>query len=118
MKSFSSCAPMELDAVRPNDGDQIKKKWNSWAILEERGVSFCTFVRYSRTAQVQIAWLLICLSAFITAGIIELQVAISNETSSYKPEKKVSSIDYASRDASHQYMMPYIYIIFRILAPA
>jgi len=88
---------------------------SSWIVSKEQKVGFFKFVRSSKTAQIQSLWLLICLTTFIIIGVVELNQAISNETSSFKPEKIVSVIDYG--DAARRYEMPYIYITFRILTP-
>jgi len=112
----SSVLSFEEHAKQMTVKERIKQKRNSWAILEEQGESFCTFMRWSKTAQFQMGWLLICVSTFIIVGAYELLIAIENETASYKPLKVVSSTDY-SELSSVQYEMPYVYIIFRVNAP-
>jgi len=110
-KEISS--PSRTDS--PSLTEELSIDKSSWLALKERGLSFCSYVQYSKTAQIQIVWLLICLTAFKTIGIVELDTAHSNVTSAFKPEKIESVIDYG--DATHQYYMPWIYIVFRVLTP-
>jgi len=108
--------PKEKDSLGlqvPRGQDNISDSFR--IVLNQEKIGLCSYVRYSKIAKIQLIWLLICLTTFIIIGVVELGLAISNETSSFKPEKITSVVDYG--DVGHQYEMPWIYVTFRILTP-
>jgi len=63
----------------------------------------------------QIIWIVFCLSVVVGVGVHNYSKARENDRSLWKPEKKVSTIDYAAGVATLQYEMPYVKIRLEIL---
>jgi len=105
--SSKLCGTMNFEESFATKGDD--GMGGIWTCIE--------LIRSKEVALLQCIWLIICVGLFIGFGSYLFLNAHALEKAKWKSERKVRTIDYAGDDVDHQYVIPYVYLLFQLGIP-